>query len=720
MNWVLYPEVLSIMLAILAMVGVLGLAFAYGVHHRLAWAQLPAAARDAELATLVMQREAELLDKEQRLERLNEQIRDRESKLLERDKLEAEAEYWKSQIEAIKAEYAGLGALRAEIEEVRETFRQEIENLADKEREVREANRQVGEAKDEWEEVRKREVEAESHLAEIAAEEGRLREAHQESFQAVAEMETRLTSKKAEYKDVLEALERGQDRLARIERDVKSLDARHQPLLAELGRDKERLHTVKAELGDLEPARQNLAEIRESLQLADRGLKEKRERLSSLESEEAWLNAQIARRRGELDDLTGEGNGGDSSDSALNDLLTAPACLARVDAGAGYVAVLPDEQPPERELDALQRVRDHLEESGLSFDQRVINAFHTSLKTAVVSPLTVLAGVSGTGKSQLPRFYADAMGIHFLKLPVQPRWDGPQDLFGFYNYIEKRYKATDLARALVHLDRYNWSEQAERFDDRVLLVLLDEMNLARVEYYFSEFLSRLEGRPLDEDAANDDVRRPAEIEIDVSRRGQTKHVYAGQNVLFVGTMNEDESTLSLSDKVLDRANLLRFPKPKELKPDLPTTAGGWKARGYLSRARWTREWMRTVKQMDKGAHDQAARTVSEINAIMDEMGRPFGHRMGQAMLHYVANYPSHPSSTDSPEAVNKALADQIELRILPRLRGVLVDEQHHSLDDLARVAKSLDDGALGEAIDRTAQRSRDTNGLFVWRGFTRQ
>src|SRR3546814_6253098 len=91
----------------------------------------------------------------------------------------------------------------------------------------------------------------------------------------------------------------------------------------------------------------------------------------------------------------------------------------------------------------------------------------------------------------------------------------------------------------------------------MLMVLLDEMNLARVEYYFSEFLSRLEGRPLDDGAASDADRRASEIDIDVSRKGQTKRVLAGQNVLFVGTMNEDESTLALSDKVLDRANVLR-------------------------------------------------------------------------------------------------------------------------------------------------------------------
>lgn len=81
----------------------------------------------------------------------------------------------------------------------------------------------------------------------------------------------------------------------------------------------------------------------------------------------------------------------------------------------------------------------------------------------------------------------------------------------------------------------------------MLLVLLDEMNLARVEYYFSEFLSRLEGRPVaDED--DEALLRPSRIDIDVPLgEGKSLSIYPGHNTLFVGTMNEDESTQSLSD-----------------------------------------------------------------------------------------------------------------------------------------------------------------------------
>ena len=74
------------------------------------------------------------------------------------------------------------------------------------------------------------------------------------------------------------------------------------------------------------------------------------------------------------------------------------------------------------------------------------------------------------------------LGAQLLTLAVQPRWDSPQDLQGFYNYVEKKFKPTDLMRGLYQY-KYNPDMQ-----DRIVIVLLDEMNLARVEYYFSEFL----------------------------------------------------------------------------------------------------------------------------------------------------------------------------------------------------------------------------------------
>ncbi|MCX6624916.1 MAG: hypothetical protein NTY38_28420 [Acidobacteria bacterium] len=153
-------------------------------------------------------------------------------------------------------------------------------------------------------------------------------------------------------------------------------------------------------------------------------------------------------------------------------------------------AKLPPAPSTLNEQHAVERARDYIRGKGLVFPERVLHAFHTSLKTGDISPLVVLAGISGTGKSELPRHYADGMGLHFLLTAVQPRWDSPQDLFGFYNYLERRYKATELTRALVQFERFNQDVFLSAFEgakiddrsDRLLLVLLDEMNLARTEY----------------------------------------------------------------------------------------------------------------------------------------------------------------------------------------------------------------------------------------------
>ena len=109
---------------------------------------------------------------------------------------------------------------------------------------------------------------------------------------------------------------------------------------------------------------------------------------------------------------------------------------------------------PRPEREALHAVSEYLRAYNLEYSTRTLLAFHTALKINDHSQLTVLAGVSGTGKSLLPRRYAEAMGFHFLQIAVEPRWDSPQDLLGFYNYIEKNYRATDLARILMHMDPY--------------------------------------------------------------------------------------------------------------------------------------------------------------------------------------------------------------------------------------------------------------------------
>jgi hypothetical protein len=369
-----------------------------------------------------------------------------------------------------------------------------------------------------------------------------------------------------------------------------------------------------------------------------------------------------------------------------------------------------------REDEALHSVDQYLKNLGLVYSRRIINAFHTSLKINDAAQLTVLAGVSGTGKSLLPRRYAEAMGIRFLPFAVEPRWDSPQDLLGFYNYIEKRYRATELARAMVYLDPFNTSKLAEDLTqtDEMVIVLLDEMNLARVEYYFSEFLSRLEARPPWAADLKADACRDAFITVDIRGRPQGPiQLFAPHNMLFVGTMNDDESTQSLSDKVLDRGNIMQFAAPDRFEQATPHKAV--RPSQILPFRTW-KSWCKPPN-LSGSSQDYVRDVIEKLAKIMKELGRPFGHRLNAAMLLYVANYPTN---SDLKKDIQVPLADQIEFRILPKLRGLNIEEHSETFESLERlIREDLGDDALAERFNATCERQRNAGGLFNWRGLTR-
>jgi len=336
----------------------------------------------------------------------------------------------------------------------------------------------------------------------------------------------------------------------------------------------------------------------------------------------------------------------------------------------------------------------------------------------------VLAGISGTGKSELPRRYAEGMGMHFLNIAVQPRWDSPQDMFGFYNYMEGRYRATELARALIQMDPFHaekdrgWDYPSDwagnSLGDQMLLVLLDEMNLARVEYYFSEFLSRLEiRRGVDRRNASD--RRKAEIPLEVGGTGgkdSILYLFTHTNVMFVGTMNEDETTQTLSDKVVDRANVLRFGKPNRLdRPDAARGAGPQnQACPYKSWAAWVKD----ETSLASDVRNQLDNWIQHLNdEVMSPIRRPFAYRTHLAMRTYVANYPDA-----SEQGTRFAMADQIEQKILPKFRGLdaTIPDVGRAIDGLRRLLQELGDTQLLEAIDAARQAGEH---LFAWHGVDR-
>ena len=364
---------------------------------------------------------------------------------------------------------------------------------------------------------------------------------------------------------------------------------------------------------------------------------------------------------------------------------------------------------------ATQKLYQLVEACGFEIPIRLQDAFHTALKTSDISCLTVMAGVSGTGKSAFPKLYAQAMGIHFLPLAVEPRWDSPHDLFGFLNYMENRFEATKLGRALVQFNNSLYAPSNKvSLRNQLLLVLLDEMNLARIEYYFSEFLSKLEMRRNSNIEREEDYR-VVSVEVFAGYPGDEEvgpspsiHLYAGSNVLFVGTMNEDESTQSLSDKVIDRANVLYFGRPNKLQDKrqrmfedrdwLPLTENTW------------RSWIANVSNETIPAYEQVDKLINSINRTLARLGRPFGWRTYKAIQSYIANHPAVRFREDSGMS---PLADQIAMRVMPKLRGVDLTEYGEVFNNLGQLLQQVKDPALQQAFDQ----ARDsTQGFFDWRG----
>ena len=166
-----------------------------------------------------------------------------------------------------------------------------------------------------------------------------------------------------------------------------------------------------------------------------------------------------------------------------------------------------------------------------------------------VSKLLILQGMSGTGKTSL----AHAFGLYIdnmsTVIPVQPMWKERTDLIGYYNEFTKRFNETQL---LTKMYEANYSQD-------MYITVLDEMNIARVEYYFAEFLSLLE-LPNAEQRYLEVVSDKWETDPKQLKEGRIK---LPDNMWFIGTANNDDSTFAISDKVYDRAMILNLETKSE-------------------------------------------------------------------------------------------------------------------------------------------------------------
>lgn len=628
--------------------------------------------------------DARLDEKRRLMIDLEEELEKRRNAMANVAEIGAEVDALRRQKEDLLAEWNGVEARRQEVQ----ALRMEIEDAATEKLAL---DAEIAPLRNEYLDIKARLETAEDLVGRIDA----LRAEHQSTTQKVEGMRDELRRLEDAEARVATLEERGRE----LESDAARLEGRIASQSDELAEIGARNEAGRSSLADAQAEHARI----EALNAAEAvDLKRKKGELEAIGETRSALEARLAYLRGEIGkaeaDMAGMGAGA-GKDDKLRELREKPPVIRQM-------AAWP-ETGPITEADALHRVGRRFKAKGLEYPARTLCAFHTTMKVNESTQMAVLAGISGTGKSQLPRQYAAGMGIGFLQVPVQPRWDSPQDLMGFYNYIEGKFRPTDMARALWALDEQNNDDAVK---DRMMMILLDEMNLARVEYYFSDFLSRLESRPAPLAVDDDGERKDAEIELEIPKLLNPPRIFPGYNLLFAGTMNEDESTQSLSDKVVDRANVLRFAAPRNIKALRP--GGDAPPVQALSRTRW-QGWVRPVSDIEGELSVQNG--VATMVDIMRDMKRPVGHRLGRAIMAYVANY----SGLDGARHITDAMADQVEMRLLPKLRGVDVETAAPQFERLRSfVETELRDDALGQAIGDLVQASEET-GQFVWSGVAR-
>ncbi len=334
-----------------------------------------------------------------------------------------------------------------------------------------------------------------------------------------------------------------------------------------------------------------------------------------------------------------------ASSQASDPLPVAPASAPRLPMCLSTRSA--PEGPPLSEADFLAQFHDVVRRAGFTFATEDLVNLHACVKTGA---LTILAGPSGTGKSSLPRLYAEALGSEeaYLHIPVRPDWLDDRDLLGAFNAIAGRFEppAAGLVECLI-------AAAADLAAGRggLVPICLDEMNLARVEHYFAQFLSVLElpekSRALTLFAHG--LTRPDDPYADHRR------IPLGPNVRFLGTVNIDETTHFFSPKVLDRAQVVAFSAPDlaaSARAEASVSSTPVRPVGLSTYLGWIRRGP---------APGEARDFILRVNEVLRRSRLGLGFRQRDRMLDYVA-------SARPFLAEDRALDFQLMQVVLPRLR----------------------------------------------------
>ena len=297
----------------------------------------------------------------------------------------------------------------------------------------------------------------------------------------------------------------------------------------------------------------------------------------------------------------------------------------------------------------IEYIQKYIAAKGFSYEDSLIKNFYLCLKS---KPFVILAGTSGTGKTKLVKLFAEAIGAKYKLVPVRPDWSDSSDLFGHLD-LNGRFIEGALTRFI---------KEASEHTDKPYILCLDEMNLARVEYYFSDFLSIIETRRFDNGIIISDPLVNKNIYGTSEAYDKFGELRFPENLYIIGTVNMDETTFPFSRKVLDRANTIEFSYvnliPSEISDEMIS------ALTNIGNDFLKSEYLQLSHCDDKDYVIKICTELQKINEILKIAEAHVGYRIRDEICFYMLN---NKKNNLLPE--NEAFDYEILQKILPRIQG---------------------------------------------------
>ena len=288
-----------------------------------------------------------------------------------------------------------------------------------------------------------------------------------------------------------------------------------------------------------------------------------------------------------------------------------------------------------------------------------------------MSKLTILQGMSGTGKTSLPKIFTEALFSNCEIVEVESSWRDKNELLGYYNEFSKTYTPKKFTQALY---------KARLNPDTLTFIVLDEMNLSRIEYYFSDFLSLMENEP--------DKREIKLLNVGLYRKNNgVKKPYRGltdghtikipPNVWFIGTANRDESTFEISDKVYDRAHTMNFNKRAKTVRSYNEPLD----KQFLTASAFDELLEKAKKTVDFNVENYPL--IEEVEKLLAPYNISFGNRIALQIENFVSIYCA--CFTPTEETIHDAVERILLSKVVSKLELKSVDDK----EELAAAFENL-------------------------------